>query len=424
MPIDSPLVSEARGLGAEVLDELELGWRLSRAPMVGVTGTNGKTTTSALASSLLEAAGLRAPLAGNADIAPPLSAIRDQPDAIVCEASSFQLEACPALIPEVGVFTNLSPDHLTRHRDIDRYAAIKRSLFVKGRSVVSLAVVDTIEEAGSRLADEVERAGARVVRLGRDADAHYRILESRWDLHCAQLELHTPTGALRLRTNLPGFHNARNAALVVALADALELPRSLTAGMLAGHPGVKGRFEHIGRIGGGAGARLVLDAAATPAAAKEFFAALRAGMAPGARLHAVVGLLGSPEPPQRRAIGRAAASLCDRVVFTSGSYRRRPPTANMEELLAGAQGVKGAEVVVVPRREVAIAVAAADASSRDVVCVIGRGNVLEPVSDSRIDDRGVMRGVAGVAAPPIRPRTAAANPVARALGIDRAAPNR
>ncbi|MGE5407034.1 MAG: Mur ligase family protein [Syntrophothermus sp.] len=398
--LDAPLVREARRRGAEVIDELELGWRLARAPLVGITGTNGKTTTSALASSLLEAAGLCAPLAGNADVAPPLSAIRGQPDAIVCEVSSFQLEACPTFVPEVGVFTNLSPDHLARHGDIDRYAAVKRSLFVKGRSVVPLAVVDTIDQPGARLADEVERAGARVVRLGRGGSVPYRLLDARWDLHGGQFALRTPTGTLELRTNLPGVYNARNAALVVALADSLELPRTLTVATLARHPGVEGRFEHIGRIGAGAwGARLILDSAATPAAAGEFLAAVRAGIAPGARLHAVVGLLGVSEPAQRRALGRMVASLCDRVVVTSGSYRSKPPAATMEEILVGARGVEATEVIRVPRRELAIAVAAAGASRRDVVCVIGRGNLVEVIDSSRVDDRGVMRRLVDGAAP-------------------------
>lgn len=391
VPFDSPLLQAAQRRGAVVLDELELGWRLARAPMVAVTGTNGKTTTGTLISALLEAAGLTAPLAGNADTAPPLSAVEGEPDAIVCEASSFQLEACPALLPEVGVFTNLSSDHLGRHGNLRRYAEIKRSLFIKGAEVVPLAVLDASEEPGARLAGEVELAGGRVARLGRDEGAPYRILAAHWDLHRSQLRLQTPSGPISLRTNLPGLHNARNAALAVALADTLGIERSLTSEVLAAHPGAWGRFEHLGRAAGGAGGQLILDFASTPDAVEQFLGAVRAGLPPGARLHAALGVLGSPEPRQRRAVGRVAAELCDRLVLTSGSFRSKPPLGAMEEMLAGARGVAGADLAVVPRRRAAIAAAAAGTSSRDAVCVIGRGNVVESISGNREDDRGAMR---------------------------------
>jgi len=392
VPLNSPLLEEAQRRGIVVLDELELGWRLSRAPMIAVTGTNGKTTTATLISAVLEAAGLTAPLAGNADIAPPLSAIDGgEPDAIVCEASSFQLEGCPGLLPEVGVFTNLSADHLGRHGNMHRYAEIKRSLFVKGDSVVPLAVIDAGDEPGARLAGEVELAGGRVVGVGRDERAPYRLLDARWDLHRSELEIQTPTGPISLQTNLPGIYNARNVTLVLALADALEIERSLTREVLADHPGARGRFEHLGRAAGGAGGQLVLDFAATPDAVEQFLGAVRTGLPPGARLHTVLGVLGAPEPRQRRAVGRIAAELCDRLVLTSGSFRPNPPLNAMEEMLAGARGVAGVDLAVVPEREAAIAAAAADTSSRDVVCVLGRGNVVESISGGKEDDRSVMR---------------------------------
>jgi len=394
VPLDSPLLRAAQRRGAVVLDELELGWRLSRAPMVAITGTNGKTTTATLVSALLEAAGLRAPLAGNADLAPPLSAIDGEPDAIVCEASSFQLEGCPALLPEVAVFTNLSTDHLGRHGNMRRYAEIKRSLFIKEGSAVPLAVIDASDEPGARLADEVELAGGRVVRLGREDGASYRLLDTSWDLHRSQLKLQTPSKPISLQTNLPGQYNARNVALVVALADALEIERSLTSEVLAAHPGARGRFEHLGRAAGGAGGQLILDFAATPDAVQQFLGTVRAGLAPGARLHAVLGVLGSPEPRQRRAVGRVAAELCDRLVLSSGSFRTKPPLGAMEEMLAGARGVAGTDLVVIPERKAAIAAAAADTSSQDIVCVIGRGNVVENVSGRKEDDRSVMTWLA------------------------------
>src|SRR6187551_1292607 len=124
IPIDAPMLRMARERGLEVFDELELGWRLNGTPMIAVTGTNGKTTTSTLAAAVLAESGLRVRLAGNADTAPPLSALNEDLDLIVCEVSSFQLEGCPSLMPEVAVFTNLTHDHLPRHGTMRRYGEV------------------------------------------------------------------------------------------------------------------------------------------------------------------------------------------------------------------------------------------------------------------------------------------------------------
>lgn len=390
IPSDAPLLQQARDRGIEVLDELELGWRLTTAPMIAVTGTNGKTTTATLIAAVLASSGLEARLAGNADIAPPLSAVSDDPDLIVCEVSSFQLEGCSALMPEVGVFTNLSQDHLSRHGTMRRYGEIKRSLFLREAAVVGLAVVDTIDEFGKTLADDVERAGGRVIRVGLDPEASYRIRNARWDLRSAEMELDTPSGRLTLETRLPGHHNARNVAAAVALADSLDVERSVLAEVLATHPGARGRFEHIECA---PQLELILDTASSPAAIEEFLCAVRGGMDPGARLHVVLGLLGAPDPAQRRALGRVARTLSDRLVLTAGSFRRNPPLRTLEHLLTGARGVRGGELAVVEDREEAIASALNATEPGDVVGVLGRGNVVESIDNGKADDRAALHRV-------------------------------
>ena len=265
--------------------------------MVAVTGTNGKTTTATLAAAVLARSGLDSKLAGNADTAPPLSAVTGGPDAepdlIVCEVSSFQLESCPALMPEVAVFTNLSHDHLPRHGTMRRYGEVKRSLFIKDGVAVPLAVIDTIDEFGHELAGEIERAGGRALRVGLGPEAAYRIRGASWDLRRAELELETPSGPLTLETRLPGYYNARNVAAVVALADALEVERSVLGDVLATHPGAQARFEHVDC---GHPCDLILDTASSPAAVEQFLTAVRAGMGPEARLHAVLGMHGRARP--------------------------------------------------------------------------------------------------------------------------------
>ncbi len=387
VPTDAPLLQQARQRGIEVLDELELGWRLGRAPMIAVTGTNGKTTTSTLTAAVLARSGLKARLAGNADIAPPLSAVTGDLDLIVCEVSSFQLEGCPALMPEVAVFTNLSHDHLPRHGTMRRYGEVKRSLFIKEGVAVRLAVVDTIDEFGRQLADDVERAGGRAIRVGLGPEATYRIRAARWDLRNAELELDTPSGKLTLETMLPGYYNARNVAAVVAVADSLDVARSVLVEVLATHPGAKGRFEHIDC---GQRPELILDMAASPVAVEQFLSAVRAGMDPSASLHAVLGVLGAPDPAQRAAIGRAARRLCDRLVLTAGSFRRNPPLRTLECMIAGARRVRGADLAVVPDREEAIATALRGAMPGDVVSILGRGNVVESIHNGKADDRAAL----------------------------------
>jgi UDP-N-acetylmuramoylalanine--D-glutamate ligase len=396
MPADVPLIRRARERGIDVLDEVELGWRLGTAPMVAVTGTNGKTTTATLAAAVLARSGLEAKLAGNADTAPPLSAVTGasdaEPELIVCEISSFQLEFSPALMPEVAVFTNLSHDHLPRHGTMRRYGEVKRSLFIKDGVAVPLAVVDTIDEFGHELAGEIERAGGRALRVGLGPEAAYRIRGASWDLRRAELELETPSGPLKMETRLPGYYNARNVAAVVALADALEVERSALRDVLATHPGAQGRFEHIDC---GHRCDLILDTASSPAAVEQFLTAVRAGMDPEARLHAVLGIMGGPDPAHRRALGRVARSLSDRLVLTAGSFRRNPPLGPLEGLIAGASETVGADLEVVSDREEALADAIHSAGPGDVVAVMGRGNVIESIHDGKAEDRGTLRRIAG-----------------------------
>ncbi len=395
VPMSSPLLREAKRRGIEVLDELELGWRLGSAPTIGITGTNGKTTTATLATAILARSGLDAILAGNADIAPPLSAVTanpdHDPDAVVCEVSSFQLEACPKLLPEVGVFTNLSHDHLPRHGTMHRYGEIKRSLFIKDGAAAGLAVVDTIDNFGRRLADEIEAAGGGVVRVGLDRGADFRIRGATWDLWSAELSLDTPSGTVTFETRLPGYYNARNVAAAVALSDSLGVEREVLSDVLAGHPGPPARFEHIEC---GQRPAVILDTATTPAAVEQFLSAARAGMEAGGRLCAVLGVLGAPDPTQRREMGCLARRHCDDLFLTAGSFRGNAPLRTLEGLVAGAESVNGGDLEVIPDREEAIAAALEIAGEADVVAVLGRGNVVESVHDKKVDDREVLHRLA------------------------------
>ena len=157
---------------------------------------------------------------------------------------------------------------------------------------------------------------------------------------------------------------------------------------MTSHVGPSGRLE---RLEFGQAPALLLDIAASPASVSQVLRTVRATMAPERRLHVVLGVLGSPDEAHLTSMGRAAARLADRLWLTSGSLRPQPPVQAIGGLVAGAESVTTASVEVVPRRRDAMRGALAMAQHDDVVIVLGRGDVSEPVHDRRVDDRGVLR---------------------------------
>jgi UDP-N-acetylmuramoylalanine--D-glutamate ligase len=138
VPWDSPALVAARDNGLEVIGETELAWRfLQDRPWVGITGTNGKTTTTALTAAIFQAAGLNAPACGNIGYAACELALEPTvPDWVIAELSSYQIEASPTLAPQIGLWTTLTPDHLQRHGTVENYAQIKAALMHRSDLVV------------------------------------------------------------------------------------------------------------------------------------------------------------------------------------------------------------------------------------------------------------------------------------------------
>src|SRR4051794_39365372 len=227
VPWEIPVLAEAGRRGLTIVDELDLGWRLTPVPTVAVTGTNGKSTVAALCTSTLDRHGMQPVLAGNTEFGPPLSelSLSPPPGSVVAEVSSFQSEGSPELSVDGAVFTNLTPDHLNRHGTMDAYRAAKRALFVRGDRTVPVAALNVDDPLGRAIADEVEERGGRALRYGWSHEAEYRIAGSRSGLRDAEVEIETPGGCVALPTRLPGAHNAANVASVLALADGLSLPR-------------------------------------------------------------------------------------------------------------------------------------------------------------------------------------------------------
>lgn len=395
IPLHAPVIQRALGKGLEVMDELELGWRLSRTPMVAVTGTNGKSTVCGLASAILAAADLRVRLAGNTEFGPCLSSVASEPlDWIVCEVSSFQLEGCVHMLPDVAVFTNLTPEHLGRHRTLRRYGAIKRRMFINHGVAVARAIVDIDSPFGHNLAADIEWRGGAVTRVGFSAQADYRVDSAEWDLRGAEIHLTTPADEVSLSTALPGAYNARNVAAALAIADVIGVERGIAVAAICAYVGPSGRFEHIDE---GQPFEVIVDFAHTPDALEQLLRTVRMGMKPAARLTVVFGLGGAPGTSMQN-LGRVARQSSDRLILTTSGFRGSPPVATLASILAGARLATGGEMEVVLDRRRAIERAVLSAEPDDVIVIPGRGALPDMRPDPRgvripFDDRAVAREI-------------------------------
>lgn len=243
VPPESAPVTAAREAGVEVLSEIDLGARaLEGTGLVAVTGTNGKTTTTHLVAHLLTAAGVPCAAAGN--IGRPLTELTDDPARpawIALEVSSFQLHDSPHLAPDVGVLTNLAPDHLDRYTDVAAYYADKALLF-RNAAAESTWVLNGDDPAVVALAGSA--AGRRrLFRLGSDADA--------W-LDREHGELILDGEPLLARANLPllGDHNVANSLAAALAARAAGAPADAVAAGLQSFTAPAHRMEPIRTVRG------------------------------------------------------------------------------------------------------------------------------------------------------------------------------
>ena len=244
-------VQLAHKAGVEVIGDIEL-FCLQRAmsgaacPLVAITGTNGKSTTTALIAHLLKSAGVDAQMGGNIGV-PVLALENFAPGrAYVLEVSSYQIDLAPSLKPTVGILLNVSEDHLDRHGTIENYAAIKALLVASAEEAAVIGVDDRFTRAA---ADRIERAGKHVVRVSVEAplrDGYYA--EGSRIMHSTGGKAH-PVAQLAGIGSLRGAHNAQNAACAVAACVALGLELSEIQKGLITFPGLAHRMQQIGRKG-------------------------------------------------------------------------------------------------------------------------------------------------------------------------------
>jgi UDP-N-acetylmuramoylalanine--D-glutamate ligase len=246
-PAPHPVVKLARARGVPVIGDIELlvGCRRPRR-VVGVTGTNGKSTTTALIGHVLSQCGRRAEVGGN--LGTPALALEPlgSDDIYVLEMSSYQLELSPSWRPEVGVLLNITPDHLDRHGSMAGYVAAKRLMFAR-QQAGDTAIIGVDDEDCAAIARESgERRGPRVIRLhvGRRRSEGVSVEGGR--LYDEGREV----GDLRSCATLPGPHNWQNAAAAYGAARALGLGIDPILAAMANFPGLAHRQELVGRVDG------------------------------------------------------------------------------------------------------------------------------------------------------------------------------
>jgi UDP-N-acetylmuramoylalanine--D-glutamate ligase len=233
-------LQSAGELGVPWISELELAWLVTKAEFVAITGTNGKTTTTALTGEIL-AKGSR-PVAVGGNIGIPLTGIsfgKGPEWLLVVEASSFQLEDCYKLHPRVAIFTNMTPDHLDRHKSMENYLSAKLRL-IQNQDTEDYVVVNLDDPI---LARQSFGRGQRICYSLQPGKADCYI-EDGW--FCWRGERLAPTEDL----SLPGEHNLQNALAAIAAAKALELPVEEIRQGIRGFAGVEHRLEYVGEING------------------------------------------------------------------------------------------------------------------------------------------------------------------------------
>lgn len=410
---------------------LELG-------VVGVTGTDGKTTTAAMAATALAASGIRAGLVSTAEQwigalraetpahvttpeAPELQrslramvAAGDAAAVVESTSHGLALERVGEIPYDVAILTNLTHEHLEFHGTFEAYRAAKRSLFERlgsaagrppkpaslpgGRTWPRGGIVNLDDRSAATFAAATRGAGARLLTYGTAADADVRATRIEESAAGLRADVRTPRGSVELALALVGRFNVHNALAIVALGELLGLDPAPVVRGLAGFRGIRGRMERVDR---GQPFTVLVDYAHTPtslAAALDVAAPLVTG---AGGLVAVFGSAGERDVAKRALQGRVAGERCRMVIATDEDPRGEDPLTILEQIAAGAEAAgrrRGEDLLLVPDREAAIREAFTRARPGDVVLLAGKGHergILYADHERPWDERGVAERLLG-----------------------------
>ncbi len=354
-----------------------------RLKIIGITGTNGKTTTAHMLLSVLTAAGKNCGLIGtlgiryaNKEIAPELTTpdpaflykiLADmcalEVEYVVMEVSAHALYfgKTEGIVFEAGVFTNLTEDHLDFFSTMEDYAAAKEKLFAPG--VCRLAVFNSDDAEGRRLAAQNE--GAVTYALDNPADVF--AVDIRENFDGSQFVINLFDELYDIRLHMTGLHNVYNAMAAAACARRLGVSVPVIAAGLSALPRVSGRLEHVARL---RGADIFVDFAHTPDGLEKSLSALRRHCT--GKLYCVFGCGGNRDVLKRPLMGEIAARLADFTVLTSDNPRYEDPFDIILQIERGVRPITD-EYVIVVDRESAIEYAIDRLQTGDVLLIAGKG---------------------------------------------------
>ncbi len=380
--VENPREAEARLLDAF------FGHPTKDMTLIGITGTNGKTSTATMLYEILTAAGKRCGLIGTvfclaagepltlspfdktanmttpdpAELYPMLADMKKSGiEAVVMEVTSHALyfDKVAPLFFTRAVFTNLTPDHLDLHGDMQHYFAEKRRLFLRAEA----GVISLFSPFGQHLADSVSlplftvgRGNVRDVLLGGNLGVSFA--------------LSTPFGELQISLPVPGDFSVENGALAAMTALSLGVEAEVVRAALAKFTGVRGRMERIS--GEADGVFVYLDYAHTPDALEKLLRCVRRFREEGQRIILLFGCGGARDRGKRRKMGRIATALADFTVVTSDNCRSENPDSIICEILKGMDKEKPFRIIV-DRRE-AILFALSAARQGDILLLVGKGH--------------------------------------------------
>jgi UDP-N-acetylmuramoyl-L-alanyl-D-glutamate--2,6-diaminopimelate ligase len=385
--------------------------------VMGVTGTDGKTTTSYLAVAALEAAGRRTGMMGTIatriggrtedhaahattpeapDLQAALRAMVDAgDDAVVLETTShgLALDRVGAVDYDVAILTNLTHEHLELHGTWEAYRDAKLSLFSRLHGPTTAGIVNLDDPNAGVFIGVTREAGARVLTYGTEPASDIRAIRVSEDARGLHAVIDGPFGEAELDLALAGRFNLHNALAVVAMGEALGLDPVVVRRGLASVERVPGRMERIDR---GQPFGVVVDFAHSPASLQAVLDLLAPGAAArGGGLIAVFGSAGERDTAKRPQMGRIAGERCRLVVVTDEDPRGEDRAAILEEIARGAEAAgrrRGHDLLLIPDRRAAIEAAFEAARPGDVVLLAGKGHehsIIGPDGDQPWNERAV-----------------------------------
>ena len=410
------LVPSSREALARLADAYH-GHPSRRLRVIGITGTNGKTTTSLLVEALLGAGGRQTGVIGTIQYRvgdQAEAASQTTPEALELQAllarmvearvggaamevssHALSLSRVDGIEFDVAVFTNLTQDHLDFHKTLEAYRDAKARLFgllARSRKPRRAAVVNVDDPAGAAMICATEAdPRVRILTFGLRAPALLR--PRRWEsgMDGITLEVVIPGGEISITSALVGEHNVMNLLGAVGVGLALEMEPAQIGRILSGVATVPGRFE---RVEAGQPFLVVVDYAHTPDALENVLATARKLLKPGARLGVVFGCGGDRDRGKRPIMGGIAARLADRAWVTSDNPRSERPEAILAEIETGIPATAAGRHESVADRRRAIEGAVAWAREGDVVVIAGKGHETYQIVGSEMlpfDDREVAR---------------------------------